>query len=69
MLDYLTEVITPAMEAKASGGEAKVLVGLMAAFMAGAEVGVMKWWIENGMQFFLSAFGLKWALGREGETE
>ena len=48
---------------------------IVAGFYAGAEIGVMKWWLDNNMkyspedmarmQFFLSMFGLKWALSRE----
>jgi AcrR family transcriptional regulator len=79
VLSYLTEITKPALEAKLNGAEPKVPLDLIASFFAGAEVGVMKWWLENDMryspedmakmQFFLSAFGLKWALGREETPE
>lgn len=78
VMSYLADMIQPALIEKAGGAEPKMPVGLMAAFLAGAEVGVMKWWIENDMrhspeemarmQAFLSTFGLEWALGHE-QTE
>jgi AcrR family transcriptional regulator len=81
VLSYLSEIMKPALEAKLNGNTPKIPLDLIASFFAGAEVGVMKWWLENDMQhtpdemarmqFFLSAFGLKWALGKEeaGEKE
>lgn len=78
VLSYLTEAITPTLEARFAGVEPQVPLGLVAAFLAGAEVGVMKWWVESGMrqtpedmariQFFLATFGLKGVLGSEPEA-
>ncbi len=75
VLSYLTDMMKPGLEAKLNGHTPQVPLDLIASFLAGAEVGVMKWWIESDMQysaeemarmqFFLSVFGLKWALGRE----
>lgn len=75
LLSYLTNAIEPNLELKAGDGEPKMPLGLIAAACAGAEVGVMKWWLENDMpyppeemarmQFLLWALGMRWALGRE----
>ena len=76
VLSYLTEIMQPTLQARLNDGrEPKIPLDFIAAFFAGAEVGVMKWWLENDMkyspedmarmQFFLSVFGLKWAVGRE----
>ncbi len=78
VMSYLAEIMKPGLEARLAGREPKIPLDLIAAFCAGAEVGVMKWWLENDMpytaeemsrmQFFLSMFGLKWALGREEKS-
>ncbi len=75
VMSYLTEAFQPAMEQQVGENGAKVPVDLIAAFFAGAEVGVMKWWLENDlrytpqemarMHFMLSVLGLKWALDKE----
>lgn len=81
VMTYLAQAFQPALEEQigsASEGRTdgtKIPVDLIAAFCAGAEVGVMKWWLENDMRytpqqmaqmhFLLSALGLKWALGSE----
>ncbi len=89
VMDYLAQVMQTFLEAEASQaeasqantsdaqGEPKIPVDLIAAFCAGAEIGVMKWWLENEMrytpeemaqmQFMLSSQGLRWALGHESE--
>lgn len=79
VLSYLTDITKPALEAKLDGNAPKIPIDLIASFFAGAEVGIMKWWLENDMQytpeemarmeFFLSNFGLKWALGQEAAAE
>lgn len=75
VLSYLTEVMKPMLQARADGNAPKIPMEMIAAFLAGAQVGVTKWWIENDMQyspeevakmhFFLALFGMRWALGRE----
>ncbi|MEO8395748.1 MAG: TetR-like C-terminal domain-containing protein, partial [Chloroflexota bacterium] len=64
---------------RTEGHEPKIPTEMIAAFLAGAQVGVTKWWIENDMQyspeevakmhFFLSLFGMRWALGRDEKAE
>jgi len=78
VLSYLAEAVKPMLEKKLEDGEPKVPLDFMAAFFAGAQVGVMKWWLENDlrysaedmarMQFFLSLWGIRWALGKEEKT-
>ena len=77
VMSYLAQVMQPVLEKQAEEErvEPKVPLDLIAAFWAGAEVGVMKWWLENDlkytpkemakMQYLLSVQGLKWALGGE----
>lgn len=77
VMSYLAQVIQPVLEQQAEheGVEPNVPVDLIAAFCAGAEVGMTKWWLENNlsytpqemakMQYMLSAQGLQWALGGE----
>ena len=83
VMDYLAQVMQTFLEAEAkpAGSDAqdepRIPVDLIAAFCAGAEIGVMKWWLENDMrysaeemaqmQFMLSSQGLRWALGHESE--
>jgi AcrR family transcriptional regulator len=74
VMSYLAQVMQPVLEKQAEqeGVEPKVPVDLIAAFWAGAEIGVMKWWLENDlkytpeemakMQYLLSVQGLAWAL-------
>ena len=79
VMSYLTQVMTPNLAARLEGGEAKVPVEMMAAFLAGAQVGVTKWWLENDMKyspqevarmhFFLALFGMRWALGKDEKAE
>ncbi|MEO8396605.1 MAG: TetR-like C-terminal domain-containing protein, partial [Chloroflexota bacterium] len=75
VMSYLTQVMMPSLEAKLDGQQPKIPTEMIAAFLAGAQVGVTKWWIENDMQispeelarmhFFLALFGMRWALGHE----
>jgi len=75
VMTYLAQVFQPVLEGQVGEDGAEIPVDLIAAFCAGAEIGVMKWWLENDMrytpqemaqmQFLLSALGLKWALGGE----
>jgi len=75
VMSYLTQVMMPALEMKLDGHEPKIPLEMISAFLAGAQVGVTKWWIENDMKysseevakmhFFLSLFGMRWALGQE----
>ncbi len=77
VMSYLADLMETGLEMKLNGRESKIPLGLVAAFCAGAQVGVTKWWLENDMtyspeevarmQLFLSMFGLDWAFGREGE--
>src|SRR5262249_29683995 len=79
VMSYLTQVMLPALEAKLDGHEPKIPLEMISAFLAGAQVGVTKWWLENDMQyspeevarmhFFLSLFGVRWALGRDEKSE
>lgn len=75
VMSYLSQVIKPVLEqqVREASSEPKVPVDLIASFCAGAEIGVMKWWLENNlnytpeemakMQYMLSTQGLQWALG------
>ncbi len=79
LLSYLTDAMTETFQSKLRDGEPKIPMSLIAASCAGAEIGVMKWWLDHDMeyspeemakmQFFLSMFGLRWALGRENSPE
>jgi AcrR family transcriptional regulator len=79
VMSYLTQVMLPSLEAKLDGHEPKIPVDMIAAFLAGAQVGVTKWWIENDMRyspqevakmhFFLATLGMRWALGRDTKGE
>ncbi len=60
-------------------GEPRLPLNFMAAFMAGAELGVVKWWLDQGMQppaaevarmqFELAAYGIAHALRIDEQTE
>jgi AcrR family transcriptional regulator len=75
VMSYLAQAIQPLLETQAEqeGTEPKVPVELIAAFCSGAQIGMMRWWLENDlkytpeqmarMQYMLSAQGLAWALG------
>ncbi|MFN8447170.1 MAG: TetR/AcrR family transcriptional regulator [Anaerolineae bacterium] len=75
VMSYIAEAMKAGLTQKADGAEPKIPLDLIAAFCAGAEVGVMKWWLEHDMRYspeemarmqaFLSSFGLRWALGQE----
>jgi hypothetical protein len=59
----------PSQTLKGSGGILRHHLDRLAAFLAGAQVGVTKWWIENDMRyspqevakmhFFLALFGMR----------
>lgn len=81
VMSYLAQAIQPLLEtqAKQEGAEPKVPVELIAAFCSGAQIGMMRWWLENElkytpdemakMQYMLSAQGLAWALGGRNEPK
>src|SRR5579871_4452983 len=76
VLSYLTQAMMPSLTERSEklGTEPNVPLEMISAFLAGAQVGVTKWWLENGndqkyssedvakMHFFLALFGMRWAL-------
>ncbi len=57
VMSYLADMIKPTLIEKGGETELKMPPGLIAAFLAGAEVGVMKWWIEQDMAVFAGRHG------------
>lgn len=74
VLSYLTAMTESALKKKSGEHEPKLPLGLISAFLSGAQIGVTKWWVENDqmhytpeeiakMHFLLAALGFHWALG------
>ncbi|MCA9903199.1 MAG: TetR/AcrR family transcriptional regulator [Anaerolineae bacterium] len=71
---FQEQIVQPAAEV---GSEPRLPLELIAHAMAGAQIGIISWWLEAGKQFSaeemaqmcyaLSAFGMWWALGIETE--
>jgi AcrR family transcriptional regulator len=69
---YLAEMLKEVLEPLAPAEGARLPVEMMAYFLAGAEIGVLTWWLDHqeecppeemALKFFqMSAFGLLWAL-------
>lgn len=81
MLDYLTDTFrSQVIEPLADGVEPEIPADFMAAFLAGAEIGLIRWWLTKGdayspedmarMMYLFSVFGASWALrfGTESVT-
>ncbi|MDK3158974.1 TetR/AcrR family transcriptional regulator [Kamptonema cortianum] len=73
MLDYLAETFCCHMlEPLAEGIEPAVPTDFIGAFLSGAEIGVIRWWLTRGdayspqqvaqMMYMMSIFGAAWAL-------
>lgn len=71
--DFLTALMRDHVLAPLAGNEPPQLpLDFMAAYLAGAEIGLMRWWLKSGQQyappdmarmmFLMSSFGLLWAL-------
>jgi AcrR family transcriptional regulator len=79
VMSYLTQVMTQGIHSKLGESEPKIPLDMIGAFLAGAQVGVTKWWLENDMQyspqevakmhFFLALFGMRWGLGKDEKVE
>lgn len=73
MLDYLAETFCCHMlEPLSEGIEPAVPTDFIGAFLSGAEIGVIRWWLTRGdayspqqvaqMMYMMSIFGVAWAL-------
>ncbi len=80
VLAYLTQVMQPTLKNKAKEHEPKLPLGLISAFLAGAQIGVTKWWVEDDkmhyspdeiarMHFLIASLGFRWALGWQDDGE
>ncbi len=75
VMSYLARIMQPKLEQAANEREAKLPPSLIGAFLAGGQIGVTKWWLENDMacspqemarmHFLIAALGFRWALGWE----
>jgi AcrR family transcriptional regulator len=74
---YLAEMLKEVLEPLAPEDGARLPIEMMAYFLAGAEIGVLTWWLNHqdeyppddlALKFFqMSAFGLLWALKFDDE--
>ena len=73
MLDYLARMIQPLLEGGANGQAPKLPPDMIAAFLAGGQIGITKWWLDHDMEcspqemarmhFLIASLGYRWALG------
>ena len=73
VMSYLSRMIQPMLEGGANGHTPKLPPDMIAAFLAGGQIGITKWWLEHDMEcspqemarmhFLIASLGYRWALG------
>ncbi len=79
VLSYLAQMIQPKIEQAASEHKAKLPPDMIAAFLAGGQIGITKWWLDHDMEcspqemarmhFLIASLGYRWALGGEEKKD